>query len=211
MQSQAPGGAIARLGAETGMLQGRIERELAALRASATWLDYRLFLCRMYGFLAPVERALAGTPGLSAVIGDADRRNNKASLLALDLASLGVDRGHLAQIPRSSVPLLDELPEALGWMYVAESSTLESEALARGLAPRLAAELEHSSAYLRCYGDETYARWRAFGAALDAYVAGAEAGACDRMVLAATDCLIRLHRWLAASSPAQVQLRSAHA
>jgi len=193
------------------MLHARLERELTALGVSATWLDYRLFLCRMYGFLAPVERALAGITGLAGAVRDAAKRNNKTALLALDLTSLGVDRSHLAQIPRIAMPLLDELPEALGWMYVIEAATQGSETLANRLAPRLTTELEHASAYLRCYGDETGPRWRAFGTALDAYVARADVGTCDRIVLAATDCLIRLHRWLSASSPLTIQSRHIHA
>jgi heme oxygenase len=201
MQPQSPGGgATARLRAETGMLQGRVERELALFGDAASWLDYRLYLCRMYGFLAPIERALGGTPGLGSVIHDADLRNNKVALLAHDLVSLGVDRTQLAQIPRISVPLLDTVPEALGWMYVIEASTLDGEELARQLAPRLSAELDGASAFLRCYGDEVHARWRTFSTEIDAYVDRSKPGACDRIVLAATDCLIRLHRWLASSS-----------
>jgi heme oxygenase len=205
MEAQLPGvggGAIARLGAETGMLHRRVERELASLGDAASWLDYRLYLCRMYGFLAPIERALRETPGLAEAVHDADLRNNKVSLLAHDLVSLGVERSHFAQIPRLSVPVLDELPEALGWMYVVEASTLDGEGLARILAQRLPSELDCASAYLRCYGDEVVKRWREFGAAIDAYVDRSESGACDRIVLAATDCLIRLHRWLAPSSAA---------
>jgi heme oxygenase len=216
MQAQSPGGggAIARLRAETGMLQDRIERELAAFGASASWLDYRLYLCRMYGFLAPIERTLADSPDLAQVIEDAGARNTKAALLAHDLASLGVDRGHLGQIPRIAAPGLEELPEALGWMYVVESSTLDGEALARHLSPRLLTELDGASAYLHCYGREVHARWRDFTAALDAYADRADADACDRLVLAATDCLIRLHRWLAASSSSalsQVRASRIHA
>ncbi len=193
---------MARLRAETGMLQRRVERELALFGDSASWLDYRLYLCRMYGFLAPIERALAVTPGLAAVIRDAGVRNSKVALLARDLASLGVERGSLVQIPRISVPVLDELPEALGWMYVVEASTLDAEDLARHLALRLPSELGCASSYLRCYGGLVHMRWHDFGVALDAFVDRVEPGACDRVVLAATDCLIRLHRWLAPSTTA---------
>lgn len=185
------------------MLQGRVERDLALFGDCASWLDYRLYLCRMYGFLAPIERALGEAPELTDVICDADQRNTKSALLACDLAALGVERGHLVQIPRISVPLLDELPAALGWMYVVEASTLEGEVLARHLAPRLSSELDCASSYLRCYGGDVLVRWREFGAAVDAYVDRAEAGVCDRIVLAATECLIRLHRWLASSTASQ--------
>jgi heme oxygenase len=201
---------MARLRAETGMLQRRVEHELAVFGDAASWLDYRLYLCRMYGFLVPVEAALDATPDLAAVVPDVEERTQKVALLARDLLSLGVDRRHLGQIPRIAVPTLAELPEALGWMYVVESATLDAAVLARSLADRLPAELEHAAAYLHCYGDEAHARWRGFGAAVEAYVddaddgAGSGAGsgdvACDRIVLAATDCLFRFHRWLAPSS-----------
>ena len=46
------------------MLQSRVERELALFGHAASWLDYRLYLCRMYGFLVPVERVLRDTPEL---------------------------------------------------------------------------------------------------------------------------------------------------
>ena len=194
------------------MLQRRVERELAMFGDVASWLDYRLYLCRMYGFLAPIERALEGTPDLAAAIHDADSRNRKVALLAQDLAALGVERSHLGQIPRISVPVLDEVPEALGWMYVIEASTLDGAALARHLAQRLPSELDTASAYLRCYGDQLHARWSDFGAELDAYVNRANLGVCDRIVLAATDCFIRLHRWLTpSSSVSQVRAGRVHA
>jgi heme oxygenase (biliverdin-IX-beta and delta-forming) len=203
VQTSPVGGAMARLRAETGMLQGRVERDLALFGDAASWLDYRLYLCRMYGFLAPTERALGEAMELTGVIPDADQRNTKIALLARDLAALGVERGQLVQIPKISAPLLDELPAALGWMYAVEASTLEGEVLARHLAPRLSSELDCASAYLRCYGDEVLVRWRDFGAAMDAYVDRADAGVCDHIVLAATECLIRLHRWLASSWASQ--------
>jgi heme oxygenase len=204
MESHTPvsSGAIARLRAETGVLQRRVERELAVFGDAASWLDYRLYLCRMYGFLAPIERALAETPDLGAAIHDADLRNDKLGLLASDLATLGVTRGDLAMLPRISVPLLDELPEALGWMYVLEALTLDGEDLARHLAQRLPVELDSASAYLRCYGPAVDERWRDFVDELDAFVDRSEPGTCDRVVLAATDCLIRLNRWLAPSAAA---------
>ena len=191
---------MARLRAETGMLQRRVERELAGFGDAASWLDYRLYLCRMYGFLVPIEAALGETPGLAEAVPDAGVRNHKVALLAHDLLSLGVEQRHLGQIPRIAVPPLGELPEALGWMYVVESATLDADELARHLAARLPAELEHAAAYLRCYGGELHARWCDFGAAMEAYVGVADAGTCDRIVLAATDCLFRFHRWLAPSS-----------
>jgi len=189
-----------RLWAETWVLQRRVEREHAVFGDGACWLDYRLYLCRMYGFFAPLEAELAEVPGLADAVPDAGERIHKTALLGRDLLALGVERGHLGQIPRLAVPLLDELPEALGWMYVAESVTLDGAELARHLEVQMPAELDGAAAYLRCYGEDVQERWRRFGAAIDAYVERAGAAACDRIVHAATDCLFQLHRWLAPSS-----------
>lgn len=193
------------------MLQRRVERELVQLGDAASWLDYRFYLCRMYGFLAPVERALRALPGLGRAVPGADLRNTKAMLLADDLASLGVARPLLEQLPQISPPLIDELPEALGWMYVVEAATLEGDQLARHLKRRMPSELGGASAYLHCYGDGLHARWGEFSAAIDAYVAGAELGTCDRIVLAATDSLIRLHRWLTPTAACEARAGRAHA
>src|SRR4051812_27766556 len=73
------------------------DRELLAGRIS--WLDYRLYLCRMYGFYAAVERALVASRSLAKVIPDAGLRNHKAALLAADLVALGVERRDLVQLP----------------------------------------------------------------------------------------------------------------
>jgi heme oxygenase (biliverdin-IX-beta and delta-forming) len=187
-------GVMTRLCAETGDLQRRIELEGELLHEHVSWLDYRLYLFRMYGVHSPVERALGTTRGLSAVVEDAPLRNHKVALLAHDLIALGVDRRHLPELPRMPVPALHDLPEALGWMYVLESWTLGGRRLRKQLARRLATELESASAYLDCYGDEVSARWRELGSAVDRYADRNRCG--DQIIAGAADCLQRLERWL---------------
>lgn len=183
---------LARLRAETGALQ---RRPLALFGEVASWLDYRLCLFRLYGFHAPLESALRAVPDLSLAIEDANLRNHKGALLALDLISLGVARRDLVALPRITVPSL-EVPEAIGWMYVVEALTLEGKELARQLAARMPNELACASAYFNCYGHEVRPRWRALGTAIEAYAHAAGPVAADRIVAAATDALVRLHRWL---------------
>src|SRR5262249_4553889 len=150
MHAQPPS-ATARLRTETAELWRRVDHELDLRGARTSWLDYRLYLFRMYGFHVPGERALASTPGLSMVGGDATLRNNKVALLAHDLISLGVERRDLAQLPRMPVPALHELPSALGWMFVVESATVETKALSRHLRQLLPLEMESAAAFLGCY------------------------------------------------------------
>jgi heme oxygenase len=170
----------------------RDDRELLAGRVS--WLDYRLYLVRMYGFYAAVERSLGGSRLLMTVVRDARLRNHKAALIAHDLVALGVEHRDLAQFPRMAFADALALPEALGWTYVAESATLGGKQLARHLARQLPAEIQAASAYLRCYGDEAPERWRELGVALDAFLDVERDG--ERVIEAARDGFLRMHTWV---------------
>jgi heme oxygenase len=168
------------------------DRELLTGRVS--WLDYRLYLVRMYGFHAAVERALRATPQLATVVADAALRNHKTALLSADLVALGVARRDLPQVPRMAFVGTLALPEALGWTYVVESATLGGKQLVRHLARQLPAELAAGSAYLGCYGDEAPERWRQLGVALDGFV-HADRDA-DRVIAAARDGFLQLRAWV---------------
>ena len=181
---------MARLRDATAMV--RDDREVLAGRVS--WLDYRLYLIRMYGFHAAVERALTANRQLVTVITDAPLRNHKAALLAADLVALGVDRRGLAELPRMELPAALALPEALGWTYVVESATLSGKQLVRHLARQLPAEIQTASAFLRCYGDEAPERWRQLGAAFDAIELAERDG--DRVIEVARDGFVKLRGWV---------------
>lgn len=201
--AESSSGTFARLLASTRELRRQVDAELQLLGTRTSWLDYRLYLFRMYGFHAAVERGLGLTVGLPSVIPDAGMRNNKLALLAADLVSLGVERRDLAQLPRMPIPSLHELRRALGWMFVVEGSTLHGRDVIAHLTDTLPLEMEAASAYLSCYGAEVEARWARFGAALDAYATRPEV--TEVILEGATDCLVRLHRWLRARTPGQVQ------
>jgi heme oxygenase len=208
---------MARLNAATAAL--RDDRELLAGRVSQ--LDYRLYLMRMYGVHAAVERALTACRPLTSVVADAALRNHKAALLAHDLVALGMSRLDLPQLPRMALPGPLALSDALGWTYVIEGATLRGKHLARRLARYLPGEIERASAYLGCYGDDAASRWRELGEAFDGFALGrppvrparapapgaaqrtGEPGevadaerACERVIDAARDGLDRLRGWL---------------
>jgi heme oxygenase len=183
-------GLVAQLRDATAMV--REDREALAGRVS--WLDYRMYLVRMYGFHATTERALMASPQLATVVADAGLRNHKTALLAADLVALGVQRRDLADVPRMPFAGALALPEALGWTYVVESATLSGKQLARHLARQLPGEIQCASAYLGCYGDEAPERWRQLGIALDGFVAATRDG--DRVIAAAHDGFLRLRAWV---------------
>ena len=173
----------------------REDRELLVGRVSR--LDYRMYLLRMYGFHANLERALKACRSLATVVSDAPLRNHKAALLAADLVALGVERIDLAQAPRMPFPSVLPLPEAIGWTYVVEAIAQGGKQLARHLARQLPGELSRASAYLGCYGGEAAERWRELGVALDAH----DAADPDRIVIAARDGFLQLGAWVRPALP----------
>lgn len=205
---------MARLNAATAVVYD--DRQLLPGQVSS--LDYRLFLMRLYGFHSVVEPALAAFRPLSAIVVDAGLRNHKAALLAHDLVGLGVDRREVVQLPRMRFTPPSELPEALGWTYVLERATLRGKLLARRIARHLPDEIARASAYLGCYGDEAVTRWRELGDAVDGFALGRLPAAvvrargpavratpdavghtertCERVVEAARDGALQLHRWM---------------
>jgi heme oxygenase len=170
----------------------REDREFLAGRVS--WLDYRMYLARMYGFHGAIERALISVRQLWTVIPDASLRNHKTALLGADLVALGVERHDLALLPRMPFTGTLALPEALGWTYVIESLTLGGKQLFRHLSRQLPAEMPSASAYLGCYGDEAPERWRQLGVAIDGFE-HADRDA-DRVIAAARDGFLQLRSWV---------------
>jgi heme oxygenase len=102
---------------------------------------------------------LADLPGLDF---EARRRSDR---LARDLAALGGRPGSAA----AERPIVANVAEALGRMYVLEGSTLGGQVIRRAVEARGDGMLGLS--FLDPYGARTGERWRAFLAVLDAHAA----------------------------------------
>jgi heme oxygenase len=88
----------------------------------------------------------------------------KIPLLYADLAQLG-DQDTFSRSLVSDAVM--DLSTTWGWLYVLEGSTLGGAYLAK----QVRFGLNTSPAYYGCYGSNTMPMWRAFGTALDTYVA----------------------------------------
>lgn len=153
---------------------------------------YRELLIRTYGIEASVESALAATPGLDRVIDIHPRA--KAGLIATDLLCLELRPHELAEVPLCPwLDTIETIHDAMGWLYVLERRTLLHGAMLRHLCVRLPHVIETASAYLRCYGNQTGARWRDLGVALDHAAATPETG--DRIVAAADEAFWAVRDW----------------
>lgn len=166
-------------------------------RTPVTAQDYRMYLCRAYGFVVPVERALVAAPGLEEVVDLKSRA--KTSLLVHDLLALGMMMDEILALPvYMQTPVFRGPAAALGWMYVIERPLLSASVLRGQLARFLPAEMAYASAYFNCYRGQAGTMWRELGESMDR-VAYSQAVA-DLMVVAAHDGFRALSRWRRAAS-----------
>jgi heme oxygenase len=169
---------------------GDIDRFL--FRPTVTAADYRTYLSRVYGFLAPLEGALALAPDLDDELDLATRA--KAALILQDLLALGMAMTEVDQLPRCQVvPTFLSTAQALGWLYVVERPMLSSAVIRGHLSTRLAVEMACASAYLACYAGQVGSRWRELGKVMDRVAYTRAIG--DRVVMAAHDGFRILARW----------------
>lgn len=145
---------------------------LALLESSVSRTDYLNQLVRTFGFIAPFESACRYTPQLDGIRELA--RATRAGLIAQDLLSLGLDPKQVASVPQCmAITTFRSVPEALGWTYVVERTTLLQANIRRHLLAKQP-ELAHAFAYLSTFDGRLGEHWRVFGRLLDRVGAMAE-------------------------------------
>jgi heme oxygenase (biliverdin-IX-beta and delta-forming) len=167
-----------------------IEAEVPILKPGAGEAEYRGYLARLLGFHRPLEGALRQVDGIEP-LALALNLHWKTPLLERDLEALG---GATAVPECPELPALPSKAAALGSLYVLEGATLGGQVIQRELAQRIPSTMETGAHYLRCYGTETGARWKAFTSMLLAHGDGAHDEV--EMIAAAKETFSRLHEWL---------------
>lgn len=150
-----------RLKSATGESHDRLDSRIMALDPFSSRDRYVRFLRAQHGF----HRALAplyADPVLRALIPDLADRTRDA-LIAADLADLG------AADDDGAVPDLNPMPvaEALGWLYVAEGSSLGAAFLLKAAA-QIDLDAGFGARHLAGHADGRAAHWRRFTAVIDA-------------------------------------------
>jgi heme oxygenase len=188
MGDMALGDIAARLRRETAPEHAAIEAASGILHQGLTCDEYRKYLERWFGFLAPLEAELQRMKVWDALGLEAAGRG-KRQRLESDLAELG---STVCALPLSGLPELRGLPEAVGSAYVIEGSTLGGRVLSRHVQSCLGAEVPRR--FLEVYGPATGERWHAFRAALASYAVGRDAQ--DRVIAGAKSTFRSFTRWL---------------
>lgn len=190
---------MSRLKEATRARHEAVEGRLGLMRLTSTLDGYVGALRSFYGLHRAAEKAFSRVSGWDAV-GIAPDERRKAPLLEADLIRLGMTPAEIAALPPcSTLPPIDDMPAALGAMYVLEGSTLGGRYIARAVEARLGLTPGDGCSYFASYGARVGAMWRAFGAAVDAYAGDESVRAAVERSADATFAAV--DDWFAASPP----------
>lgn len=171
-----------------------LERQINLDALSASLANYRRLLQRFYGFYGPGEAQLATLPW--STVGFPWSARQHSPTLAADLQWLGETPATLATLPCClDLPRLATIPQALGYLYVVEGSTLGGQLISRHLQAHWPILQEAGCQFFQRYGAQVGVMWRAFSHFVNDYIAqnpNAEAP----MVECACVTFQRLQQWV---------------
>lgn len=172
-----------RLKAATAAIHDRLDARIMALDPFASRERYVRFLRAQQAFhdaLAP----LYASPALRAELPDLAERARSAAI-AVDLDDIG-----LAPPPVPDAPPVEpvDMSTSLGWLYVAEGSSLGAAFLLKA-SQKIGLDTDHGARHLAGHPDGRAAHWRRFTARIDA-IEMTEAEE-ERMFAAARDAFAR--------------------
>ncbi|WP_148863824.1 biliverdin-producing heme oxygenase [Marinobacter fonticola] len=163
---------------------------------------YRDLLARLLGFYEPVEFILADLPSRIAVadrsvVERATAERWKTPWLRQDLSVLGLSEQAIAELPRASVaetPQIEDLPQAVGCLYVLEGATMGGTLISRHLHATLGVTPETGGRFYDGYGPGNGRMWGCFRQQL----ANLEMGAPQtlKMTSSAIETFSCLDHWL---------------
>lgn len=149
---------------------------------------YREALGLIYGFEAPLEAALAYTPGLSTIL-DPPRRSG---LIVRDLLALELRPGEIAVLPQCGIAPFASPAIALGWLYVYERFRLQHPIVCARVLEQLP-DARGASEYFCTDEVEAGRRWDQFTSALERF----PTSDADRKIIveAAIDAFTKAAEW----------------
>ncbi|WP_334184461.1 biliverdin-producing heme oxygenase [Novosphingobium sp.] len=141
-----------------------VDRSIMSAASFADKEHYARFLTVQYLFHRDIA-ALYEAPSLQALLpGLAERQ--RLRLIEADLTDLGLNLPTADGSPRFSEQAVD-VPTALGWLYVAEGSSMGAALLRKEVA-KIGLSDSHGARHLAPAPEGPAAHWRSFTAALEA-------------------------------------------
>ncbi len=196
-------GVLQRLKAATRAEHDAIEVALDLMAPGLSLLDYHCRVRRYHGFYAAIEpliAAAANWPRWGIDIG----ARAKTPWLAADLVCLAgrseLAGAALADLPQcSELPPLDTPAAAFGCLYVLEGATLGGRVISRHIEHELGLDATRGARFFHGYGEQTGSQWKAFRAALSAFLGTSSEE--DRVVASAIATFAALRTWCACDEP----------
>lgn len=171
---------------------------LHAIPAKTVTVDvYTKVLTRLYGFVLPAEKMIADMIGQAKIFTDYTSRR-RVPHLEKDLSFLGIPEHDLRE-PRlcNTIPHIDNIPKAIGCLYLFEGSRLGGLVLAKALREQFGFENFRGYAYFGSDGLDVPELWKSFRNVVEDYVANAGNG--TEIIAAATNDFAALNSWLMAT------------
>lgn len=166
------------------------ELSKAILLPSVTLADYQTYLVRMYGVIKACEDRVF--PVVEGVVPNVDERY-KSSYILKDLIATGYPEDKLAFLPVFQYPFTS-VPEALGYMYVMEGSTLGGRVIYKHIHNTLGLTAENGAGYFWGYGPQTSTLWKSFIAALASFAV--EKDESTKIIESAVQTFAYTENWL---------------
>ncbi|MFG1211706.1 biliverdin-producing heme oxygenase [Xanthobacter flavus] len=154
-----------RLKAVTHTTHDRLDKAIMAGEPFASLARYALFLKVQHGFHREID-ALYFDPALDRLLPDLSGRR-RVGLIEQDLADLGAEMSVAKGEPAFAPAAPMDIPDALGWLYVAEGSNLGAAFLLKAAAG-LGLSESFGARHLAAAPEGRGLHWRTFTAALDA-------------------------------------------
>jgi heme oxygenase (biliverdin-IX-beta and delta-forming) len=172
-----------------------VESKLQSLmRDDLSMATYKAILSRFYGFYFSIESQLKLIAGLDDA-GLEIARRYKVPLLIFDLELLGYSTKQIDQLPKChDLPILGSIPEALGYLYVVEGSTLGGKIIMSHLMKIMPSANIQAMRFFNSYGTDVGAMWTTFLTVLDRHCN--EFNDSDVVIDSACQTFILLDRWL---------------
>lgn len=187
---------LSRLREVTSEQHRLIEQTIDLPSRLKTLESYAAYLARFYGFYLPVESRLAQVSSLASVVMNFSTRL-KTSLLKADLIALGWTGNSIEAIDVcSSIPEIEDLPSALGTLYVLEGSTLGGQYVRKQIQNRYQLGPDNGCSFFSCYGHQVREMWTDFCGAMTAF-SQQHSESDSKIISAAMQTFTRFEAWVA--------------
>jgi heme oxygenase len=168
---------------------------LHAIPAKSLTVDaYAKILTRLYGFVLPAEKTIEDMIEPVKIFPDYMNRR-RVPHLEKDISFLGISERDLRE-PRlcETIPRIDNIPKAIGCLYLFEGSRLGGLVLAKALREQFGFDNNKGYAYFGSNGLDVPELWKSFRNTVEDYVS--KEGNSAEIIAAATSGFAALNRWL---------------